>query len=106
VFIAELARLETEAEESAIQVREELRVLIPQAKMVLAEELFASPEDINGRRLRVHVAQDVLSRVEPKHQVVFGSHQEQHLHFHKEQHVHQMSTEDLRKEVFGLLAND
>ena len=103
VFVAEVARLETEADEEAVSVREELRVLVPKAKQVLAEELFAQPEDILGRKLRVAVAQDVLSRVEPKQAFVIGGAGGQHLHLHREQHIHQMSTDDLRKEVFGLL---
>ena len=110
VFQAELARLETEVEESICDVREEIRLLVPRAARVLKEELYKddgdTPEDrlsLPERKLRLGVAIDVLDRDSGRKKMGESAANDIHLHEHKEIHLHSMSTEQLRDNVFDLL---
>lgn len=103
VFIAECARIETEIEEEVLNLREEIRLIAPAARGVLVRELVTDPHDMNiqGRKLQVDVAKDVLDR-SGVHKGMVGI-SSVHLHKHEEIHVHKMSDQDLRDDVFDLL---
>jgi len=115
VFQAELARLEDEVEESVCHVRAGIRLLVPRAEQVLKEELFKDDdrEDADGlpipmslpeRKLRLGVALDVLDRSEGKGKNGDGS---THLHLHNELHLtKQMTTEELKTDIFDLITKD
>jgi hypothetical protein len=106
VFVAEMARIETEIEIEVLNLREEIRLIAPAARNVLVRELVDEPTDknIQGRKLQVTVAQDVLDRSGvSKGMAPVG---DLHLHKHEEVHVHGMSDEALRDDVFDLLTED
>ena len=106
VFVAECARLETEIENEVLNMRDEIRLIVPAARSVLVRELVCEPHDreIQGRKLQVDVAKDVLDRG--------GVHKgtaptgDIHLHKHEEVHVHQLSDQQLRDEVFDILKEE
>lgn len=113
VFIAELARLETEVEENICDVREGIRLLVPRAEQVLKEELFKDDGEtaadrltLAERKLRLGVALDILDRDSGKNKFGESAAREIHLHKHNEIHVGSMSTEELRRDVFNLISKD
>ena len=106
VFVAECARLEVEMEDEVLNMREEIRLIAPSARNVLVRELIDEPHDVNiqGRKLQVDVAKDVLDRSGVhKGTAPIGS---LHLHKHDEVHVHDLSDEQLRDNVFDLLNDE
>jgi len=104
-FIAECSRLETDLEEEGLSVREEIRLIAPLAKRVLSEDLREDLDELAinlpARRHRAGVAMDILDRA-GVHKGDNGG-QTVHLHKHQEVHIHQMSTDELRDDVFTLL---
>ena len=114
VFIAELARLETEIEENICDVREGIRLLVPRAEQVLKEELYKDDGDLPGealslseRKLRLGVAVDILDRDAGKKKMGESAAKSLHFHSHKEIHlVGGMSTEELQNDVFKLIADE
>lgn len=113
VFLAELARLEDMVEESICDVREDLRLLTPRAKRVIAEELHKEDDDdeapmtLGERKLRLSTAFDILDRDSGKKKHGESSAREVHFHTHQELHVTKnMSTEDLQRDVFDLLTDE
>lgn len=102
LFIAETARLETEIEDDVINVREEIRVLAPRARRIIARELGGEPELFVERKHQTAVAFDVLDRagggLRP---IPEGG--ELHIHKHEEVHIHEMSDEALAEDIFGLI---
>jgi hypothetical protein len=113
VFIAEVARLEAEVEESICDVREGIRLLTPRAEQVLKEELYKDDGDAAGekltlseRKMRLGVAFDVLDRDAGKKKMGESAAKSLHFHTHKEIHlVGGMSTEELQNDVFKLIAD-
>ena len=112
-FMAEVARLETEVEERICDVREDIRLLAPIAAQVLKEELYKDDGEgkderlsLPERKLRLSVALDVLDRDGGKKRQKEGLNRELHLHEHKEIHVHQMSDEELERDVFKLITGE
>jgi hypothetical protein len=108
VFQAELARLEDMVEESVCEVRSGIKLLVPRAEQVLKEELFVendelTPMSLAERKLRLGVARDIIEWDSGLKQgggdVHYHNHQELHL-------IKQQSTEELRKSVFDLLAEE
>lgn len=107
VFQAELARLETMVEESVCEVRSGIKLLVPRAEQVLKEELFVendelTPMSLAERKLRLGVARDILewdSGMKQGGEVHYHNHNELRL-------VKQQSTEELRKSVFDLIAEE
>jgi hypothetical protein len=116
VFVAELARLEDMVEESICDVREGIRLLVPRAEQVIKQELFNDDkEDVNGefiplplaeRKMRLATAFEILDRDSGKKKHGESGAKELHFHQHNELHVapRDMSTEDLQKDVFELIA--
>lgn len=109
VFIAEVARIETDLEGKAVEVRAEIRAIAPAARMVLAKTIAKEPdeltEDLSARKFQANVAQDLLDRagvVKPNTDAGLGG---LHLHLSKteEKHIHLMSDKDLREDLFDLL---
>lgn len=100
LFIAETARLETEVEDDALNIREEIRVLAPRARRIIARELSGEPNEFAERRHQTNVAFEVLDRsgggLRP---VPEGG--ELHIHKHEEIHIHEMSDEKLKDDVLG-----
>lgn len=102
LFIAEVARLESELEESVVSVRDELRLLIPKAKQVITRELFREEsEHLADRKFQASVAFDIFDRVEPKGRDLPTG--DLHLHKHDETHIHQMDDDELRKDIFDMV---
>jgi hypothetical protein len=113
VFLAELARLETEVEENICDVREGIRLLVPRAEQVLKEELFKDDDplvnkvlSLQERKLRLGVALDVLDRDSGKKKHGESAAKSLHFHQHNELHVGEMSTVDLQRDVFKLVTED
>lgn len=114
VFIAELARLETEVEENICEVREDIRLMTPRAAQVLREELYREDNEELGiklnhadRKLRLGVAQDILDRDGGKKKQGESASKSLHFHSHKEVHlVKKMSDEELEKDIFDLISED
>lgn len=116
-FVAELARLEAEVEDSICDVREDLRLLTPRAKVVITEELYQDPKPnddgkmvpltLQERKLRLSTAFDVLDRDSGKKKHGESAAKEIHHHYGNELHiVKQMTTEDLAKNVFDLIERE
>jgi len=113
-FIAELARLEAEVEESICDVREGIRLLVPRAEQVLKEELFKDDGEGEGkmlslpeRKLRLGVALDILDRDAGKKKMGESAAKSLHFHTHKEIHlVGTMSTEELQRDIFKLIEDE
>lgn len=112
-FIAEVARLETQVEESICDVREGIRLLVPRAERVLKEELYRDDGIGDGeklslaeRKLRLGVALDVLDRDSGKKKHGESAAKSLHFHSHNELHVETMSTKDLQRDVFKLLIDE
>lgn len=108
VFQAELARLETEVEESVCDVREGIRLLVPRAEQVLKEELYKdndelAPMGLRERKMRLEVAFNVLDRDSGKKKHGESAAADIHFHQHNELHVKGMSTEQLRNNIFDIL---
>ena len=106
VFVAECSRIEVEMEDEVLNLREEIRLICPAARNVLVRELIDEPHDknIQGRKLQVDVAKDVLDRGGVhKGTAPIGA---LHLHKHDEIHVHDLSDEQLRDNVFDLLNDE
>jgi len=111
VFIAEVARLETEVEESICDVREGIRLLVPRAEQVLKEELFKDDGvgegeelSLSERKLRLAVATDILDRDSGKKK--HGESAAKSVHFHSHNEIHMvggMTTEELQNDVFSLI---
>lgn len=118
VFQAELCRLETMVEESICDVREGIRLLVPRAEQVIKQELFNdSKEGLNGveiplslaeRKMRLATAFEVLDRDSGKKKHGESGAKELHFHQHNELHIapKDMTTEDLQRDVFDLIALD
>lgn len=106
VFVAECARLEVDMENEVLNLREEIRLIAPAARNVLVEELIRKPTDekIQGRKLRIDVAKDIMDRA-GVHKGTAGA-GSLHLHKHEEVHVHGMSDQELRDDVFDILGED
>ena len=102
LFIAEASRLETDLEEDVINIREEIRVLAPRARRIIAREMGGEPDAFVERKFQTAVAFDVLDRAGgglrpiPEGGGI-------HLHKHEEIHIHEMSDEALADDVFGLV---
>ena len=114
LFIAEVARLEAEVEESICDVREGIRLLVPRAEQVLKEELYKEDGEVAGeelnlqeRKLRLGVAQDILDRDAGKKKMGESAAKSLHFHNHKEIHiVGGMTTEELQNDVFKLIEDE
>jgi len=101
LFIAEVARIEAEIEDDVINVRQEIRVLAPRARRIIAREMKGDPEILGERKHQTNIAFEVLDRsgggLRP---VPEGG--ELHIHKHEEIHIHEMSDETLRDDVLNL----
>jgi len=104
-FIAECSRLETELEDESLHVRDDIRLIAPLAKRVLAADLAADLKDLDmlpARKYRSSIAMDILDRAGVS-KGDNGGGSSLHIHKHEEVHIHQMSDEQLRDDVFDLL---
>ena len=105
-FIAECSRLESDLEEEGVSVKEEIRLIAPLARRVLAKDLASDLEDLEyhlpARKYRAGVAQDILDRA-GVHKGGDSGGGDLHIHKHEEIHIHKMSDEELRDDVFDLL---
>lgn len=102
LFVAEVARLETELEDDVINLRQELRVLAPRARRIIARELGGDPKQFAERKHQTAVAFDVFDRAGGGLRAVPAG-GEVHLHKHEEIHVHQMTDNELAEDVLGLV---
>lgn len=102
LFIAETSRLETEIEDDVVNIREEIRVLAPRARRIIARELSGEPEMFVERKHQTAVAFDILDRAGGGLRPIpeGGG---LHIHKHEEIHIHEMSDEALAEDVFGLV---
>lgn len=101
LFVAEVARLECEVEDDAINIREEIRVLAPRARRIIMREMKDNPDNFAERKHQTNVAFEVLDRAGGGLRPVpegGGI----HLHKHEEIHIHEMSDEKLRDDVLSL----
>lgn len=102
LFIAETSRLETEVETDVLNIREEIRVLAPRARRVIARELGSEPTAFIERKHQTSIAFEVLDRsgagLRPLPE---GSNV--HLHKHEEIHIHKMSDKELADDVMEAL---
>lgn len=96
LFLAELNRLESQAEYIAIDVRNELELRQGLAIETIDEALVNKENDI---KLRVTTAQDILDRTGYGKQ----SEPQKNLHLHVHKNVKELSDEELEKEAFDLL---
>jgi len=108
-FQAYLAELEDKVEENICELREDIRLLVPRASRIIKEELFVDnttekPLSLQERKLRLNTAFEIWDRDSGKKKQGESAAKELHIHEHKEIHVHKMSTEDLQRDVFDLIA--
>lgn len=91
LFQAEVARIEAQAEDVAVDVRRDLNVMAPRAVEVLDERL----DDGEDKRLQLDAAKDVLDRVG------HGKQNAPSLHLHKHEHVEtkKLTDEELYRDV-------
>lgn len=100
LFQAEVARIEAQAEESAVSVREDLQQMSLRAIEVLDEALDTPVADWQDRSRRIDAAFGVLDRAGYGKKEQPSEHR--HLHLHAE--VKKMSDEELLKDVLDLTA--
>jgi len=98
LFKAEVARIEAQAEESAVDTVRDLTLMKGRAAEVIAEDLYA-----NDRKLRSNTAFEVLDRTgHPK-----GAPVQKNLHLHQHQHVEKdlgkMDNREVYEEVMNLI---
>ncbi len=107
IFIAEVARIEADVEERAIEVREEIRMIAPRARMILAKTLASEVEDLkehlSARRFQTGVAQDILDRSGAGKSADGGGGIHLHLSKTEEKHIHLMSDKEIRDDLFDIL---
>ena len=101
IFRAEVRRLEDIVEDEIIDIRKEVKDLVPAAKRVLTEALVNS-ESLPLGSVKIRTALDVMKLAGGNgNDSDRGSHL--HLHKHYEKHVHQMQDDELRDSVFDLI---
>lgn len=98
LFQAEVARLEAQADASAVNVRQDLQLMSGRAIEVLDEALETPVKDWQDRAKRIDAAFGVLDRAGYGKKDQPQEHK--HLHLHAE--VKQMSDEELLKDVLDL----
>ena len=103
-FQAELLRLESQADEGAVNVHEEIRMLAARAIEVLDQNLHAVPQSDNDKNLQQRAAFDLLDRAG------FGK---KEVHINKNLNVSatlkdikNMTTDQLREDIAGMLEVD
>jgi len=104
LFVAEVSRLETEMDNDAINIREEIRVLAPRARRIISNELAVEPENFAERKHQTNVAFEVLDRAGGGLRPVpegGGI----HLHKHEEIHIHNLTDEALAEDVLGMVGD-
>jgi len=112
-FIAYLAELETQVEDNITELREDIRLLVPRASMIIKEELFKeddqpdAPMTLSERKMRLSTAFDIWDRDSGRKKHGESGAKNVHFHQHNELHVTKnMSTEDLQKDIFDLIAEE
>lgn len=111
-FKAYMAELEDKVEENICEVREDIRLMVPRAAQIIRRELFHEPPEnqplsLTERKMQLSTAFEILDRDSGKKK--HGESAAKELHFHNHQEIHltkQMSTQDLQKDVFDLLAEE
>jgi len=100
LFLAELGRLEAQADEIAVDVNKDIQEMAVRAAEVLSAELDRESSGLGDRRLKTTVALGVLDRAG-------HSKKDQPIHLHKHAHIHteSMSDEELYRDVLELTAD-
>ena len=101
-FIAEMARLETQLEESVVEIKGRLLALAPQATRVLARNIYDESDDINVRRLASKSAVDVLEKVVPTRDAGSGNTYNVLTNID----ARNLTTEALRDDIFELIRDE
>ena len=102
LFIAETARLEDTVEEDVMNIREEIRVLAPRARRILAREITGKADNLAERKHQTNIAFEVLDRSGGGLRPVPES-GGIHLHKHEEVHIHKMNDKELAEDVLSLV---
>ncbi len=108
LFMAEIARLERNADENACDMREDLKVMRARSLEVLDEDLHIDPTELQARAIRNKTAQDMLDRTgirkgQDKPIAPPGS------TFNLQQtivNIEQMSEKEIRDDVMTLIEGD
>jgi len=96
LFLAELNRMEAQAEYEAVDMRTELEIRQGIARETVDEHLTNKEHDIKGR---VNTALEILDRTGYGKKAV----PQKHVHFHAHKEVKDMSDEELRSGITELL---
>jgi len=101
LFEAEVARLESQADQVVVDINEDLQLMSSRAIEVLDRELDGEDLELGDRKLRVQTAFGVLA-------MAGHSKKDQPLHLHKHEHVHvdKMSDEELYRDVIDMVEED
>jgi len=102
LFIAEVARLESEIEDDTLNIREEIRVLAPRARRIISREMVGNPDNFAERKHQTNVAFEVLDRAGGGLRPVPES-GGLHIHKHEEVHINGLSDEALADDVLSMV---
>jgi len=111
-FIAYLAEMETKVEDNICELREDIRLLVPRASIIIKEELYkegvpGQPLNFAERKLRLSTAFDIWDRDSGKKKHGESAAKEVHFHQHNEVHLTKnMTTRELQEDIFDLIKDD